>query len=142
MAGHTKTMYDPEMCSRVIEYMVDGASFANFCASEGISQSTFYLWRKKYPEFNDACEVADMHCTVWWEERARECAHKDGSRGNSSIILAALYNRGNRFWTNKQEIETTTVNKDELDLSQLTDEELELYERVAAIKERVSNREK
>lgn len=137
MSANTPTSYKPEYCDLVKECGAEGASFALFRAKVGIAKSTFYHWRKMNPEFEEACQVADALATVWWEAVAKRAATNAKAGGAPAIILAGLYNRGAGDWSNKQEVVTTTKDDDQIDLSQLTDEELEAYERVVAAKERI-----
>lgn len=142
MSGWVPSAYKPEYCDLIKELATEGSTHTSFCAQVGISRSTFYLWRKKHPEFEEAACVADMLCGVWWEMRAKEAASISGSKGAPSIILSALYNRANQFWRNKQEFEQTVrTGEDELDLTKLTDEELAAYDLLVAARERNRNRE-
>lgn len=138
MAAGTSSAYKDEYCELVKDTMRDGASFAAFRAEVGIAPSTFAYWRKKHPEFEEACQVANALSAIWWEARAKEAVAKEGSKGAPAIILAGLYNRAQGDWANKQEVvQTTKVEEEALDLSKLTDEELAAYDVVVTARERI-----
>jgi hypothetical protein len=140
MAMNTPSAYKPEYCELVVELLKDGGSLAVFRAHVGIGKSTMHLWRKQHPEFEHACQLAQDHAQLWWEDIAQTAVTKGAPKGASPVILAGLYNRGHREeWSNKQEVEQTVKTEEQIDLSKLTDEELQAYELLVAARERLAS---
>ncbi|QWY83341.1 terminase small subunit protein [Rhizobium phage RHph_X3_2] len=141
MAMNTPSAYKPEYCELVVELLKDGGSLAVFRAHVGISKSTMHYWRKTYPEFEHACQLALDAAQLWWETIAKSAVTGTGApKGASPVILAGLYNRGHREeWSNKQEVEQTVKTETQIDLSKLTDEELKAYELLLAAQERIAS---
>jgi hypothetical protein len=78
VAKKPKSKYDPAMCERIIELGKTGASQKMIWSNLGISKSTAETYRKKYPEFAEALDLALVHSQSYWE----------------SMILANLENKG------------------------------------------------
>lgn len=139
MAMNTPSAYKPEYCELVVELLSEGGSLAVFRAHVGIPKSTMHYWRKNHPEFEHACQLALDASQLWWETIAKSAVTGAGApKGASPIILAGLYNRSmHDEWSNKQEVEQKVTQETPLDLSKLTDEELQAYELLAAAQERL-----
>lgn len=55
-----ESIYKPELARKIIKYYASGMLISDICKLEGMPhESTFYLWRNKYPEFNQALESAE-----------------------------------------------------------------------------------
>lgn len=48
--------YKPQYCAEVYKIMAGGASETKAIAMLETSRSTFYRWKKEYPEFKEACD--------------------------------------------------------------------------------------
>ena len=47
----------------------EGFSVAKFCAARGIAKSTYFDWKKAYPEFDYATQVADVMAEAFWQDK-------------------------------------------------------------------------
>lgn len=52
-------VYKPEYCDDLIKYMSQGKSNLELAAKLGITEKTFYDWRKRFPDFGDAYDLGD-----------------------------------------------------------------------------------
>lgn len=83
-----KYTFKPEMCDELIEMGKTGASQKMMFSSIGISKGVAEDWKKKYPEFADALDMAVVHSQAYWE---RELLANVGNRAfNSRIAEIAL----------------------------------------------------
>lgn len=62
------TMYDPKLCSKVIEFGRNGKSRAWIAAELSISKDTLYEWIKAHQDFADAMAIARSLEQQWWED--------------------------------------------------------------------------
>ena len=82
--------YKPEYCKKIVEFMSDGSSLTAFAAEIEVSKNTVYEWAKKYPDFQDAINVARQKCQAWWEKQGRTglfMGIKDGTFSQSVWIF-------------------------------------------------------
>lgn len=68
--GGRPTLYKPEYCEMIIEFMGRGFSKEAFAGHLKISKNTLYEWIKSNAEFQDAAQIAEERCRVFWEEAA------------------------------------------------------------------------
>lgn len=101
--GGRPTKYLPEMCAKVIELMVDGASLVEVAAELGICEKTIHLWKKDnhFPEFSEAVERGVQLSEAWWERQGRV------NLENRDFNYTGWYmNMKNRFkWRDKYEVD-------------------------------------
>ena len=94
------TKYKPEMCETVIELMKEGASQYEVLATLGISEDTFYRWKKENEEFSESIKRGSQLSQAWWEKKGR--ISLDDRQFNSTLWYM---NMKNRFkWADKQEV--------------------------------------
>lgn len=83
-----KYTFKPEMCDELIEMGKTGASQKMMFSNIGISKGVAEDWKKKYPEFADALDMAVVHSQAYWE---RELLANVGNKAfNSRIAEIAL----------------------------------------------------
>lgn len=83
-----KYTFKPEMCDQLIEMGKTGASQKMMFSAIGISKGVAEDWKKKYPEFADALDLAIVHSQAHWE---RELLANVGNKGyNSRLAEIAL----------------------------------------------------
>ena len=89
----------------------------------------------EHDDFRQAIEEGRARALLYWEKLAIAQAH--GAPGNAGIVSLALRNRSRSAsgWVDKTAVELTgavsvTTTTDTLDVSDLTDEELDVLERV------------
>ena len=83
-----KYTFKPEMCDQLIEMGKTGASQKMMFSNIGISKGVAEDWKKKYPEFADALDMAVVHSQAYWE---RELLANVGNKAfNSRIAEIAL----------------------------------------------------
>lgn len=97
--------YKPEYCELVIERAKEGRSLESFSAFIGAGRTTVYDWRQRYPEFEEAVQIAKLHQQAWWEDRALDIA--TGAKGSHVLVMFALKNVDPVNWRDRQEIEVT-----------------------------------
>jgi hypothetical protein len=83
-----KYVFKPEMCDELIEMGKTGASQKMMFSAIGISKGVAEDWKKKYPDFADALDMAVVHSQAYWE---RELLANVGNKAfNSRIAEIAL----------------------------------------------------
>ena len=76
------------MCETMIEMGKLGASQKMIWSQLGISKSTAESYKKKYPEFADALDLALVHAQSFWETQL--LANLDNKNFNSRLAEIAL----------------------------------------------------
>ena len=83
-----KYTFKPEMCEELIEMGKTGASQKMMFSAIGVSKGVAEDWKKKYPDFADALDLAVVHSQAYWE---RELLANVGNKAfNSRIAEIAL----------------------------------------------------
>lgn len=104
-----QTLYLPEYCEQVKEFMRTGKSFTAFCGHIGFSTSTVKDWRKANPEFDEACRVASHLSQAWWEGEVMDnLVHDKDIKVEASLINFQLAGRFRDYKGNNKEEEQTT----------------------------------
>jgi hypothetical protein len=85
---HPMSKYDPAMCNRMIELGKLGASQKMIWSDLGISKGTADIWKKKYPDFAEALDLALVHAQAYWEREL--LANVDNKNYNSRLAEIAL----------------------------------------------------
>ena len=80
--------FEPEMCDTIIAMGKEGASQKMMWSQLGISKSTAENWRKKYPEFSEALDIALVHAQSYWETQL--LANVENKNFNSRLVEIAL----------------------------------------------------
>jgi len=95
------TLYEPEYCQQLIDYMATGMSFESFAATLGVCRETLYDWKKRHPEFLHAHKIGIDRNLQFWERLGTKMATGE-SKGNT---VAWIFNIKNRHgWTDKNEV--------------------------------------
>jgi transposase-like protein len=84
-AWNQATIYDPETDPKIAyEVLKTGRSLTQVASALNVATRTVKDWREKYPEFNDAVELGQVHAHAWWQEAAQEnlviTEYKDGPK--------------------------------------------------------------
>jgi len=113
--GGRPTLYHPEYCDLVIQFMKEGRSKKAVAAILEVHIDTIYEWEKVHPEFSDALKKAVGFSEAWWEEEGRT------NLKNKEFNATLWYmNMKNRFkWSDKVETHSTHVIKQEDALKEL-----------------------
>ena len=75
------------------------------CESSGMCRKTIWEWRKKYPEFDDACHECEEVALDFVESRMFKKIDK-GEKGSEALIIFYLKTKGkHRGYIEKQEID-------------------------------------
>jgi len=80
--------YDPAMCDRMIELGKLGASQKMMWSDIGISKTTADDYKKKYPEFAEALDLALVHSQAYWERLMLENA--ENKNFNTRMVEVAV----------------------------------------------------
>jgi hypothetical protein len=68
-------IYNEEIhCLMVLNIIGTGGSVAEFCIEAGISDKTYYKWRRKHPKFEECSRLAVMYAMVLWEQEGENNA--------------------------------------------------------------------
>ena len=129
------TEYDPSFCEKMITLARKGAFVAEICAELGIrSKSTFYDWQKKYPEFAEAYETAQLWGQAFYEKVGRQMITGE-VKGNQHVWSTIMYNKaGDEYKRNAGthiEINNTT------NIAQLSSQELD--KQIAELQKKLGN---
>lgn len=106
---------------RFLRFRRKAHSFEGSCRRAGLSPRTVYYWRNRYPDFFDACRLADLEVGAWYEDRMRSIAAGNG-QGSAKMIALGLEVSGR--WTPNPTVTVTNDHSQTVDLSGLTSEEL------------------
>lgn len=97
-----------------IYYKAKATNIAATCRAVGINRSTYYEWRSKYPEFNEACHEAEEALIDFAESKLIE----NLQAGREASLFFFLCNRAPERWKNIQHVKASgrfeTVAKVEL----------------------------
>ena len=80
--------FEPAMCDQMIAMGKEGASQKMMWSQLGISKSTAEAWKKKYPDFAEALEIALVHAQSYWETQL--LANVENKNFNSRLVEIAL----------------------------------------------------
>ncbi len=77
------TKYHEGLCEELKDYFYNGWSVAMVCRKWGIDDSTFYLWKNKHIEFNEAFKVADTAARGYFDGVmiAQACSNEKAPNG-------------------------------------------------------------
>jgi hypothetical protein len=118
--------YDPAMCARMIELGKLGSSQKMIWSDLGISKATAESYKKNYPEFAEALDMALVHSQAHWE---RELLANIENKGYNSR-LAEIALRG-QF---QQDYRETRDTKIDLKAEVKVDFNKEINDLIAALK--------
>ena len=118
--------FEPAMCDQMIAMGKEGASQKMMWSQLGISKTTAETWRKKYPEFAEALDIALVHAQSYWETQL--LANVENKNFNSRLVEIAL--RG-QF---QQDYRETRETKIDLKAEIKVDYQKEINELLAALK--------
>ena len=118
--------FDPAMCDQMIAMGKEGASQKMMWSQLGISKNTADAWKKKYPEFAEALDIALVHAQSYWETQL--LANVENKNFNSRLVEIAL--RG-QF---QQDYRETRETKIDLKAEIKVDYVKEINELLAALK--------
>jgi len=62
--------FHPDYIKLVRDIRSRGYSISKFCSVVGISRDSFYRWKKEYPAFKEACDIAEEDSKAFFEELA------------------------------------------------------------------------
>ena len=80
--------FEPAMCDQMIAMGKEGASQKMMWSQLGISKNTAEAWKKKYPDFAEALEIALVHAQSYWETQL--LANVENKNFNSRLVEIAL----------------------------------------------------
>ena len=118
--------FDPAMCEQMIAMGKEGASQKMMWSQLGISKNTAESWKKKYPDFAEALEIALVHAQSYWETQL--LANVENKNFNSRLVEIAL--RG-QFQQDYRETKDTKI---DLKAEIKVDYQKEINELIAALK--------
>lgn len=125
------TDYRPEHCETVIALGKEGKSRAEIASALDCSRNTLTAWEHAHPEFLSALQRAHDEQLAWWEAKGR------GGIEQGSGFNAGLWGKcmSGRFPAEpyRDRVQLTGANDGPVqivDLSKLSEEELDAYERL------------
>lgn len=103
--GDTRYRYD--YCQMLVNHRAaTGKSFASFGVVAGVGIATLKKWVEEYPDFKEACELAEVASLSYWEDRMGDQATGE-IKGSSTTLLAIMKNNFGEFYKDKTEVEHT-----------------------------------
>lgn len=114
----------PAMLERMLELGAQGKTRAGFAKAFGVAKTTVDLWRKTYPEFGEAYDIATAASQAWWEEFGQQhLITERGATFNQTVWHRFMASHFRDDWMERHEV--TTRDGDRADIGKLTDEELD-----------------
>lgn len=134
--------YKERFVKDVVDHCSRGFTLKSFCVIAGITMNTLRKWRKTYPDFDDACSVAENTVSLFYQSIMRDMA-KNGNFNAVKEMLKAT----DRDFSNKIEVQAdhTTVYKIDLgEIAQIVEEnseddniiEIEDFKKIHSLNER------
>ena len=99
-----KSKYSPAMCQQMIELGLEGASQRIIWSTLGISKSTAEAYKKKYPEFAEALDLALVHSQAYWERMM--LANVENKNFNTRMVEIAVRGQFGETYKDNREIKT------------------------------------
>lgn len=95
------TDYSDELCEKVVELLMEGASMKEIALELRQAVSTLYLWMDKYPQFMESVKgIGRDFSEGWWLREGRKSL-----RDKNFNATLWYMNMKNRFgWTDRQNI--------------------------------------
>lgn len=79
------TLYRPEYCAKVEEYIGQGHSMESFAHTVNVVRSTIYDWKDNFPEFKEALDRGFSKRQERTEKLLQTCA--ESNVGNASVLI-------------------------------------------------------
>lgn len=118
--------YDPAMCQVMIDMGKQGASQKMIWSQLGISKSTADAYKKKYPEFAEALDLALVHSQSYWESML--LANLDNKNFNSRLAEIALRGQFQQDYRDRMDIKQDIKQETKIDFNK------EVSDLIAALK--------
>jgi hypothetical protein len=130
MPAGRPSKYEPRFAEEVIEFMAGGYSLTAFAGHILVARSTINEWMGEHPEFSEAVRIGQGARTMCLEKTL--IAGETGAKVTAHIF--ALKNAAPEEWKEKVSQEHSGPNGGPIpiNLSRLTDEELDELERLRA----------
>lgn len=88
-----KNKYESWMADKIIEVAEGGGFHAAMMVELGITNDTFYRWKREIPEFKEACEQADLVSLALQERMLVQGALGQIKNFNFSAVAMVLNNK-------------------------------------------------
>jgi hypothetical protein len=106
-----KSSYKAKFCQEVQEQMALGKKDCQLAVHFGISESTFYKWRRENTDFEEAYQKGLAACEKWWEDEGMR-QMQGGEKGKFNHWISFM-NRKFK-WAGK---ETGTTNNTQININ-------------------------
>jgi hypothetical protein len=93
--------YKPEFAGQLIEHMKEGLSFKSFGGIVLKSERTLHNWCEAHPDFQEAKEIGECACLLFWEKLGRGA----GRDFNTVLWIVNMCNRFGWRQRAKEEVE-------------------------------------
>lgn len=93
------TLYRPEFCAQLIEWMSKGNSFWTFASKVRTTMTSIDNWCKQYPDFLEAKRIGQALEYEWYEKVMRKMIMTN--EGNSKLLMYAQMNKFPRFYKDR-----------------------------------------
>ena len=123
--GRPRFEITPEVLEKTESLMAKGLTVEQCAGMLGISQSTFYLYQAEFSEFSEAIKRGQVRGIDAVTNALFENATVDR---NVPSIIFWLKNRGGGDWVDKKEIAATVEQNHIIDLTRISDDQLESIE--------------
>ena len=88
--------YLPGYCEKIIAHGEAGGSIESFAGVARVCRKTLYLWREKYPDFDEAAAISKSLALLWWENRLKHVSLT--GEGNAPTTIFGVKNRSEGVW--------------------------------------------
>jgi hypothetical protein len=111
-----KTKYKPELCDKVIKHHKQGGSMTSFVAIAGACIETLNQWRIRFPEFDQACILAQaeyqklLESILFAKMSGRSLEGFDPKKSDTACLIFALKTRCYKDYSEKNKVDIGTGN--------------------------------
>ena len=123
--GRPKFEITPEVLEEVEEMAGRGLTVSQIASCLGISPSTFYLKQAEFSEFSDTIKKGQA---IGLSKVTNKLFENAAVKGDNVAIIYYLNNRDRENWSNRQEIAAVVEQRNIIDLSRISDEQISSLE--------------
>lgn len=89
---HGNSVYKPEFCDEVLQFIGDGGkSVVQFAKHMGVCRATVYNWMEAHEDFKSAMEMAQDWSQAVWEDKLEQMMYS--KEVNSQLVKLYFANR-------------------------------------------------
>lgn len=97
------TKYDSKYCDMIEDYLANGGIMEAFGATIGVHRETVFEWRKKHPEFSEACKKGRSLSLEHWRKVGYEAMMGENPKFN--VVIWIFFMKNIHGWKDKVEFQ-------------------------------------